>query len=135
MKTLDELRDLAIRWALDYISHHQAQSRVNLDGIGSGLATAQRFEEESKRALDDALRELIADAEAYRHERDHTRARLDIAVKHLAAIHMRLYPEPFVHKETGTEYRFNPPNPHLYLQELSDQIRSIPDTLEASRKG
>lgn len=63
MKTLDELRDLAIRWALDYISHHQAQSRVNLDGIGSGLATAQRFEEESKRALDDALRELIADAE------------------------------------------------------------------------
>lgn len=66
MKTLDELRDLAIRWALDYISHHQAQSRVNLDRIGSGLATAQRFEEESKRALDDALRELIADAEQLR---------------------------------------------------------------------
>lgn len=70
MKTLDELRDLAIRWALDYISHHQAQSRVNLDGIGGGLATAQRFEEESKRALDDALRELIADAERWRYWRN-----------------------------------------------------------------
>lgn len=70
MKTLDELRDLAIRWALDYISHHQAQSRVSLDGIGSGLATAQRFEEESKRALDDALRELIADAERWRYWRN-----------------------------------------------------------------
>jgi len=50
-------------------------------------------------------------------------------VRLLAGIHGLLYPAPRK-LEDGRVFVFRPPNPHEYLQALSDRIRALPDELE-----
>lgn len=61
-------------------------------------------------------------------ERDAARASRDRAVRLLAGIHGLLYPAPRK-LEDGRVFVFRPPNPHEYLQALSDRIRELPDEI------
>lgn len=60
-------------------------------------------------------------------ERDREAARAKFLGDYLARIHGYLYP-PLMTVE-GRTYAFHPPNPHEYMQKLSDAIRAIPDQI------
>lgn len=66
-------------------------------------------------------------------ERDREVARAKFFVDYLARIHGILYPPVMVVE--GKSFYFNPPNPHEYMQKLSDAIRAIPDQIVAANRG
>lgn len=68
-----------------------------------------------------------------RHERDREAARAKFLGDYLARIHGYLYP-PVMTVDDRT-YAFQPPNPHEYMQKLSDAIRAIPDQIVAANRG
>jgi len=82
-----------------------------------------------------AVREMVSEIEmlrdrydAIRDERDHNAAGRDHAIKILSRIHMVIYPM-LTKLEKGTTLAFRPPNPHEYIQAISDRIRAIPDEI------
>lgn len=75
------------------------------------------------------LAELRRDAEMYRAQRDDARARIESQHKILSAIYARLWPTCV--SVDGKTFLFTSEKASLWMQELSDRIRAIPDELAA----
>ena len=76
------------------------------------------------------IKALERENEVLRAERDQSRARVDNAVKLLLGIHALLYPSPIKIADGRTMvFRPKDSDPHTILQELSDRIRALPDTM------
>ena len=97
----------------------RAYARSALSAIKSVFANRQRLRER----LQVRVMELHAE-----------RNKSDFLIKNLVAIHALLYP-PQMSLEDGRVMAFRPPNidPHELLQRLSDEIRAIPDAIDAAR--